>query len=49
MFESLLEREYLLAVDFDDRIVGITAQPLALLWPNGTRGHKTTCRTLSFD
>ncbi|NLU65465.1 TnsA-like heteromeric transposase endonuclease subunit [Rhodococcus sp. HNM0563] len=41
VFESLLEREYLLSADFDDRIVSIAAQPLALLWPFGTRGHKS--------
>lgn len=40
LFESLLEREYLLAADFDPRIVGISAQPLALLWPKGTTGQK---------
>ena len=41
VFEPLLEREYLLAADFDDRIVSIAAQPSALLWPFGTRGHKS--------
>lgn len=40
LFESLLEREYLLAADFDPRVVGIAAQPVALLWPRGTSGHK---------
>ena len=38
LFESLLEREYLLAADFDPRVVGISAQPLALLWPKDTVG-----------
>lgn len=35
-FESLLEREYLLAADADADVVAIAAQPLALLWPHGT-------------
>lgn len=38
-FESLLEREYLLSADSETDIVAIAAQPLALLWPRGTRGH----------
>lgn len=40
LFESLLEREYLLAADFDPGVVGIAAQPAALLWPRGTSGQK---------
>jgi hypothetical protein len=40
LFESLLEREYLLAADFDARVVGIAAQPVALLWPHDISGHK---------
>ena len=40
-FESLLEREYLMSADFDHRIVGVAAQPLAVLWPRGTRGQKS--------
>ena len=40
LFESLLEREYLLAADFDTRVVGIAAQPVALLWPRSTSGQK---------
>jgi hypothetical protein len=39
-FESLLEREYLMWADFEPDIVAIAAQPLALLWPRGTTGHK---------
>lgn len=35
-FESLLERDYLLAADADDQVVAIAAQPLALLWPRNT-------------
>ncbi|PVB25941.1 TnsA-like heteromeric transposase endonuclease subunit [Mycobacteroides abscessus] len=35
-FESLLEREYLLAADFDPSVIAIAAQPLAVLWPHGT-------------
>jgi hypothetical protein len=47
LFESLLEREYLLAADFDTRVVGIAAQPVALLWPRSTSGQSTS--TKSFD
>ncbi|MGY1640745.1 TnsA-like heteromeric transposase endonuclease subunit [Geodermatophilus sp. SYSU D00703] len=36
-FNSLLEREYLMAADFDGEIVAIASQPLALLWPYETR------------
>lgn len=39
-FESLLEREYLMWADFEPYIVAIAAQPLALVWPRGTTGHK---------
>lgn len=39
-FESLLEREYLLAADAATDIIAIAAQPLALLWPRGTLGHR---------
>jgi hypothetical protein len=39
-FESLLEREYLMWADFEPDIVAIAGQPLALLWPRGTAGHK---------
>lgn len=39
-FESLLEREYLLAADNAPNIVAIAAQPLALLWPRATRGNR---------
>ncbi|WP_078322432.1 TnsA-like heteromeric transposase endonuclease subunit [Mycobacteroides chelonae] len=38
-FESLLEREYLLAADFDPHAVAIAAQPLAILWPHRTPGN----------
>jgi hypothetical protein len=40
-FESLLEREYLMWADFEPDIVTVAAQPLALLWPRGTIGHKS--------
>ena len=40
-FESLLEREYLLAADFDTEIVAIAAQPLAFLWPHGVKGQRS--------
>lgn len=39
-FESLLEREYLLAADNASDIVAIAAQPLALLWPRDTQGNR---------
>jgi len=39
-FESLLEREYLLASDATVDVVAITAQPLALLWPHGSPGER---------
>jgi hypothetical protein len=39
-FESLLERDYLLAADADDQVVAIAAQPLALLWPRNTPGQR---------
>jgi hypothetical protein len=38
-FESLLEREYLLAADAAVDVVAIAAQPMALLWPHGTPGE----------
>lgn len=40
-FESLLEREFLMAADFDGEVLGVASQPLALLWPRGTEGHKS--------
>ncbi|WP_239656253.1 hypothetical protein [Mycobacterium riyadhense] len=39
-FASLLELAYLMWADFEPDIVAIAAQPLALLWPRGTTGHK---------
>jgi len=39
-FESLLEREYLLAADNAPDIVAIAAQPLALLWPRATQRNR---------
>lgn len=36
-FESLLERQFLLAADHDPTIVSISTQPLAVLWPANTR------------
>lgn len=41
VFESLLEREYLLTADLANDVVAIAAQPLALLWPRGTEGHRS--------
>lgn len=39
-FESLLEREFLMLADHEQDVVGITAQPFALLWPKGTEGAR---------
>lgn len=39
-FESLLERGYLMTADYAAEVVGISAQPCALLWPRGTEGQK---------
>ncbi|WP_260973190.1 TnsA-like heteromeric transposase endonuclease subunit [Mycolicibacterium llatzerense] len=39
-FESLLEREYLLAADNAPDVIAIAAQPLALLWPRDTQGNR---------
>lgn len=39
-FESLLEREYLMAADFDTQVVDVAAQPMAILWPFRKRGPK---------
>lgn len=36
-FESLLERQFLLAADHDLTVVSISAQPFAALWPANTR------------
>lgn len=40
-FESLLERSYLETADLDRRVVGIASQPLAFLWPKGTKGMRS--------
>lgn len=37
-FESLLERQAITWFDFDKSLVGMSSQPLALLWPRGTVG-----------
>ncbi|MEZ2392121.1 TnsA-like heteromeric transposase endonuclease subunit [bacterium RCC_150] len=39
-FESLLERQALLAFDFDPAVRAIAAQPLAFLWPAGVTGQR---------
>lgn len=39
-FESLLEREALMAFDFDPAVRAIAAQPLAFLWPAGVTGQR---------
>lgn len=36
-FESLLERQYLLSADHDPAVAGISSQPLAVLWAQGTK------------
>lgn len=41
-FESLLAREFVMKSDFDIEVAGISAQPLAILWPyrkHGPRHH----------
>lgn len=38
-FESLLERQAITWFDFDESVVGLSSQPLALLWPRGTVGQ----------
>lgn len=37
-FESLLEREFLMAADHNGHVAGIASQPFALLWPKGSKG-----------
>lgn len=39
-FESLLERDALIALDFEPDVVAISAQPVALLWPRKTPDHR---------
>lgn len=39
-FESLLERDFLMLADHEPDVVGIAAQPFALLWPKGTEGAR---------
>lgn len=41
VFESLLEKQALLAYDYRADVVALAAQPFALLWPRGTSGHKS--------
>ena len=48
LFESLLEREYLLAADFDPRVVSIAAQPVALLCRAVPAAKSTTSPIISF-
>jgi len=38
--ESFLEREYVMAADFDPSILGLSWQPFILKWPKGTKGHR---------
>lgn len=40
-FESLLERDALLWLDWSPDVVAISSQPLAFLWPKGTSGHRS--------
>lgn len=39
-FESLRGRESPLAIDYDRDVVGIAAQPFAMLWPKGTQAGR---------
>jgi hypothetical protein len=40
-FESWVERDHLVALDFDPSVTGIVSQPFCLLWPgeSKTRRH----------
>lgn len=40
VFESLLERDYLITVDADPSVRVVAAQPFLLIWPRGTQGGK---------
>lgn len=40
IFESLLERDYLITVDADPAVHVVAAQPFLLIWPRGTAGGK---------
>jgi hypothetical protein len=36
-YESWLERDHVMALDFDPDVVGIASQPFWLFWPSGSR------------
>lgn len=38
-FESWLERDHVMLLDFDAAVVGVAAQPFWLGWPNGSAGR----------
>ena len=40
VFESHLERDYLISVDADPDVLAVAAQPFLLIWPRGTAGGK---------
>jgi hypothetical protein len=39
-FESWLERDHVLRLDFDPDVVGLTSQPFWLSWDDGARGRR---------
>ncbi|MEV8638352.1 TnsA-like heteromeric transposase endonuclease subunit [Streptosporangium sp. NPDC051023] len=41
-FESWLERDHVMALDFDPHVVGISSQPFQLLWHDGVRKRTHT-------
>ncbi|OLT39528.1 hypothetical protein BJF86_08405 [Serinicoccus sp. CNJ-927] len=40
VFESLLERDFLITVDADPDVLAVSAQPFLLIWPRGTGKEK---------
>lgn len=41
-FESLFERDALMAFDFDGEVIAMVAQPMAFLWPRGGAGQPSS-------
>src|SRR3954469_3311967 len=39
-FESWVERDHLVALDFDPSVTGIVSQPCWLLWPGGSKTRR---------
>ena len=46
-YESWLERDWLMLLDFDPDVVGIAAQPFWLLWTRRRANDAHTHRTIS--